>query len=125
MMNLAMSLTNDPQKHTYQLDLETEGFDAIEKAVINLKKQMRPDLQKQLLEEEQGEFIKKKPDSLRGNGTVPITIKTLNGSFPFKNKRFFSTHCDQTSHTYLGLTHQFEAGHTSEGLKELATYYVR
>jgi len=32
--------------------------------------------------------------------------------------------CDQTSHTYLGLTNQFEDGHTSEGLKELSTYYA-
>ncbi len=31
------NVTNDPQKNTYQLDLETEGFDGIEKAVINLK----------------------------------------------------------------------------------------
>ena len=32
--------------------------------------------------------------------------------------------CDQTSHTYLGLTNQFEDGYTSEGLKELSTYYA-
>ena len=32
--------------------------------------------------------------------------------------------CDQTSHTYLGLTNQFEDGHTSEGLKEFSTYYA-
>ncbi|EDN67081.1 hypothetical protein BGP_0440 [Beggiatoa sp. PS] len=74
------NITNNPQKNTYQLDLETEGFDSIEKAVINFKNQMLPDLQKQLLEEQQEEFIKKKPDSLRCNGTAPITIKTLNGS---------------------------------------------
>jgi len=24
------NVTNDPQKHTYQLDLETEGFDGID-----------------------------------------------------------------------------------------------
>jgi hypothetical protein len=118
------NVTNDPQKHTYQLDLETEGFDSIEKAVINFKNQMLPDLQKQLLFEAQKEFIKKKPDSLRCNGTAPITIKTINGSFPFKNQRFFSTYCDQTSHTYLGLTNQFEDGHTSEALKEFSTYYA-
>ena len=53
------NVTNYPQKHTYQLDLETEGFQAIEKAVINFKNQMLPDLQKQLLEDEQDEFIKK------------------------------------------------------------------
>lgn len=114
------NVTNDPQKHTYQLDLETEGFDGIEKAVINLKNQMLPDLQKQLLEEQQDEFIKKKPDSLRCNGTASIIIKTLNGSFPFKNKRFLENNCDQTSHTYLGITGQFKEGHTSEGLKEFS-----
>jgi len=118
------NVTNDHQKHTYQLDLETEGFEAIEKAVINLKNQMLPDLQKQLLFEAQDEFIKKKPDSLRCNGTAPITIKTLNGSFPFKNQRFLENNCDQTSHTYLGLTDQFEDGYTSDGLKEFSTYYA-
>jgi hypothetical protein len=118
------NVTNDPQKNTYQLDLETKGFDGIEKAVINFKNQMLPDLQKQLLEEEQEEFIKKKPDSLRCNGTALITIKTLNGSFPFKNQRFLENNCDQTSHTYFGLTNQFEDGHASEGLKELSTYYA-
>jgi len=65
-----------------------------------------------------------KPDSLRCNGTAPITIKTLNGSFPFKNQRFLENNCDQTSHTYLGLTGQFEDGHTSEGLKEFSAYYA-
>jgi hypothetical protein len=85
---------------------------------------MLPDLQKQLLEEEQDEFIKKKPSRLRCNGTAPITIKTLNGSFPFKNQRFLENNCDQTSHTYLGLTNQLEDGHSSEGLKELSTYYA-
>ena len=85
---------------------------------------MLPDLQKQLLDSVQEEFIKKKPDSLRCNGTAPITIKTLNGSFPFKNQRFLENNCDQTSHTYLGLTNQFEDGHASEGLKELSTYYA-
>ena len=71
-------VTNDPQKHTYQLDLETEGFDGIEQAVINFKNQMLPDLQAGLLFEAQEEFIKKKPGSLKCNGTVPVTIKTLN-----------------------------------------------
>jgi len=119
------NVTNDPQKNTYQLDLETEGLAGIEKAVINFKHQMLPDLQKQLLEEEQGEFIKKKPDSLRCNGTAEIKIKTLNGSFPFKNQRFLEDNCDQTSHTYLGLTNQLEDGHhLSESLKELSTYYA-
>jgi hypothetical protein len=118
------NVTNDPQKSTYQLDLETEGFDSIEKAVINFKNQMLPDLQKQLLEEEQEEFIQKKTDNLRCNGTAPITIKTLNGSFPFKNQRFLENNCDHTSHTYLGLTSQFEDGHTSEGLKEFSAYYA-
>lgn len=118
------NVTNDPQKNTYQLDLETEGFEAIEKAVINFKNQILPDLQKQLLEEEQEEFIKKKPNSLRCNGTAPITIKTLNGSFPFKNQRFLENNCDQTSHTYLGLTNQFEGGYSSKGLEELSTYYA-
>jgi hypothetical protein len=92
------NVTNDPQKNTYQLDLETEGLAGIEKAVINFKNQMLPDLQKQLLEEEQSEFIKKKPDSLRCNGTAKITIKTLNGSFPFKNQRFLENNCFHTSH---------------------------
>jgi hypothetical protein len=118
------NVINDPQKNTYQLDLETKGFEAIEKAVINFKNQMLPDLQKQLLEEEQDEFIKKKPDSLRCNGTASITIKTLNGSFPFKNQRFLENNCDQTSHTYLELTNQFEEGHASSGLKELSAYYA-
>jgi primase-polymerase (primpol)-like protein len=114
------NVTNDTQKHTYQLDLQTEGFDSLEKAVINLKNQMLPDLQKQLLEEEQEEFIKKKPESLRCNGTAPITIKTLNGSFTFKNQRFLEDNCDQTSHTYLGLTKQFEDGYFRSGLKEFS-----
>lgn len=118
------NVTNDPQKNTYQLDLETEGLAGIEKAVINFKNQMRPDLQKQLLFKAQDEFIKKKPDSLRCHGTAQITIKTLNGSFPFKNQRFLENNCDQTSHTYLGLTNQLEDGHLSEGLKELSTYYA-
>ena len=118
------NVTNDPQKHTYQLDLETKGFNGIEEAVIKFKNQMLPELQGQLLEEEQEAFIKKKPSSLRCNGKAPITIKTLNGPFPFKNQRFFSTHCDQTSHTYLGLTNQFEDGHVSDGLKEFSTYYA-
>lgn len=116
------NVTNDPQKNTYQLDLETEGFDGIEKAVINLKNQRLPDLQKQLLEEEQEEFIK--PDSLRCNGTAPVTIKTLNGSFSFKNKRFLEDNCDQTSHTYLGLTNQFEDGYFRSGLKEFGAIYA-
>ena len=34
------NVTNDPQKHTYRLNLETEGFDGIENAVLNLKNQM-------------------------------------------------------------------------------------
>ena len=118
------NVTNDPQKNTYQLDLETEGLAGIEKAVINFKHQMLPDLQKQLLEEEQDEFIKKKPDSLRCNGGTLITIKTLNGSFPFKNQRFLENNCDQTSHTYLGLTNQLEDGHVRCGLKELSAYYA-
>lgn len=116
--------TTDPQKKTYQLDLQTGGFDGIEKAVINLKNQMLPDLQKQLLEEEQEEFIKKKPESLRCNGTTPVIIKTLNGSFPFKNQRFLENNCDQTSHTYLGLANQFKDGYASEALKEFLTYYA-
>ena len=118
------NVTNDPQKHTYQLDLQTEGLDGIEQSVINLKTQMLPDIQKQLLEEQQEEFIKKKPDSLRCNGTVPITIKTLNGSFTFINQRFLENNCDQTSHTYLGLTKQFEEGYSSERLKEFSAYYA-
>jgi len=118
------NVTNDPQKNTYQLDLETEGFDSIEKAAINFKNQMLPDLQKRLLDEEQEEFIKNKPDSLRCNGTAPITIKTLNGSFPFKNQRFLENNCDQTSHTYLELTGQFEDVNTSEGLKEFSAFYA-
>ena len=118
------NVTNDPQKNTYQVDLETEGFASIEKAAIKFKNQMLPDLQKQLLEEEQEEFIQKKPDSLRCNGTAPITIKTLNGPFPFKNQRFLENNCDQTSRTYLGLTGQFEDGNTSEGLKEFSTNYA-
>ncbi len=81
--------TNDPQKHTYQLDLETEGFNGIEKAVIDLKGQMLPDIQKQLLEEEQEEFIRNKDASLTCNGTASIKIKTLNGSFPFKKSKVF------------------------------------
>ncbi|MDM8560399.1 hypothetical protein [Candidatus Parabeggiatoa sp. HSG14] len=47
------NVTNNPKKNTYQLDLETKGFDSIEKAVINFKNKMLPDLQKQLLEKEQ------------------------------------------------------------------------
>ena len=117
------NVTNDPQTHTYQLDLETENFDSIEKAVIKFKNQMLPDLQARLLEEEQEKFIKKKPDSLRCNGTVPVTIKTLNGSFTFKNKRFLESNCDQTSHTYLGLTNQFEEGYIRYGLQEFSVYY--
>ena len=115
------NVTNDPQKSTYQLDLETKGFDGIEKAVINFKNQMLPELQKQLLEEEQEEFIKKKPVSARCNGTAKITIKTLNGSFLFKNQRFLENNCFHPFHTYLGLTNQFEDGYTSEGLKEFST----
>jgi hypothetical protein len=65
-----------------------------------------------------------KDASLRCNGTTPVIIKTLNGSFPFKNQRFSENNCDETSHTYLGLTNQFEDGYTSEGLKELSTYYA-
>ena len=42
------NVTNDPEKHTYQLDLQTKGLDGIEQAVINLKNQMLPDIQKQL-----------------------------------------------------------------------------
>jgi len=53
------NVTNDFQKHTYQLDLETKGFYGIEKAIINLKNQMLPDLQSQLLFEAQEEFTKK------------------------------------------------------------------
>ena len=68
--------------------------------------------------------LKKKPDSLRCNGTTTITIKTLNGSFPFKNQRFLENNCDQTSHTYLGQTNQFEDGYIRCGLKELSTYYA-
>ena len=117
------NITNDLQKHTYQLDLETEGFDAIEKAVIKFKNQMLPDLQAKFLEEEIDAFIKKKPDSLRCNGTVPVTIKTLSGSFTFKNKRFLESNCDQTSHTYLELTNQFEEGYIRCGLKEFSAYY--
>ena len=116
--------TQYPQKHTYQLDLETEGFDGIDKAVIKFKNKMLPDLQSQLLFEAQEEFIKKKPDSLRCNGTVLITIKMFNGSFPFKNQRFLENNCDQTSHTYLDLSNQFEDGYTSNGLKEFSTYYA-
>jgi len=118
------NVTNDPQKNTYQIDLETEGFDSIEKAVINLKNKMLPDLQKQLLEEKQEEFIQKKTDNLRCNGTASVTIKTLTGSFRFKNQRFLENNCDQTSHTYLGLTNQFEEGYSSTGLKEFSTYYA-
>jgi len=118
------NVTNDPKKNTYQLDLETKGFNGIEEAVINFKNQMLPDLQGQLLFEAQEEFIKKKPSSLRCNGKTPVTIKTLNGSFPFKNQRFLENNCDQTSHTYLGLTNQFEDGHVSDGLKEFSTYYA-
>jgi len=118
------NVTNDPQKHTYQLDLETKGFNGIEEAVIKFKNQMLPELQGQLLEEEQEEFIKKKPSSLRCNGKAPITIKTLNGPFPFNNQRFLEDNCDQTSHTYLDLTNQFENGNVSEGLKEFSTYYA-
>ena len=57
------NVANDPQKHTYQLDFETKGFNGIEEAVINFKNQMLPDLQGQLLFESQEEFIKKKPSS--------------------------------------------------------------
>ena len=117
-------ITNHPQKHTYQLNLEAEDFDCIEKAVINLKNQMRPDLYKQLLEEEQEEFIRKKPDSLRYNETVTVTIKTLSGSFSFKNQRFLENNYDQTPHTYLGFTKQFEDGYSSESLKEFSAYYA-
>lgn len=54
------NVTNEPEKHTYQLDLQTKGFDGIEQAVITLKNQMLPDIQKQLFSVEQEEFIKKK-----------------------------------------------------------------
>jgi hypothetical protein len=92
------NVINDPKKHTYQLDLKTEGFNGIEKAVIGFKNQMLPDLQAKLLEEEQEEFIKKKPDRLRCNGIAKVTIKTLNGSFRFKNQRFLDNNCHKTSH---------------------------
>ncbi len=118
------NVTNDQKKHIYPLDLKTEGFNGIEKAVIDLKGQMLPDIQKQLLEEEQEEFIQNKDASLRCNGTTPVRIKTLNGSFPFKNQRFLENNCDQTSHTYLGLTNQFEDRYTSDGLNELSGYYA-
>jgi len=95
------NVTNEPQKHTYQLNQETKGFDSIEKAVIDFKNEMLPDLQKQLLEEEQEDFIKKKPESLSCNGTASIKIKTLNGSFIFKNQRFLEGDCDKTSRTYI------------------------
>ena len=81
------NVTNAPEKHTYQLDLQTKGFDDIEQAVINLKTQMLPDIQKQLLIEVQEEFIKKKPDNLRCNGTASVTIFTVNGSFTLKKQR--------------------------------------
>lgn len=32
--------------------------------------------------------------------------------------------CDQTSHTYLGLTKQFEDGYSSKRLKEFSAYYA-
>ncbi len=39
------NVTNDTQKQTYQLDLETEGFyNVIDKAVINFKNQMLSNL---------------------------------------------------------------------------------
>jgi hypothetical protein len=118
------NITNDPQKHTYQLNQETGGFNGIEKAVIDLKCKMLPDIQKQLLEEEQEEFVQNKDASFSCNGTTPVTIKTLNGSFTFKNQRFLDNDSDKTSQTYLGLTNQFEDGYTSDSLKEFSTYYA-
>lgn len=37
------NVTNDSQKKTYQLDLKTEGFDSLEKAVISFQNKMPPD----------------------------------------------------------------------------------
>jgi len=115
------NIINDIEKRTYQLELPDSSFDSIEKATTEFKNQALPDIQADLLGKCQSDFIQKKDDNLRCNGTTPVTIKTLHGRFRFKLQRFTDVHYNRT--TYFDLTHQFMDGYVSNRLKEFSAFY--
>jgi hypothetical protein len=88
--------------------------------VESFKRQALPQIEHSLLEEAQERFVErgKKQDLLRLNGKDRVRIKTLHGSFEFKEQRFVLA--DGSSCRYLRKTGQ---GRISCGLRELCLYY--
>jgi len=107
-----------PQK--YELNLKEDTFSEIEQQVEGLKQIVLSEIERELLEEVQTEFIKTHQE-LKRNGRSEVKIKGLHGSFKFKEQWFTTEQGENQS--YFDLSGQFQAGHQSEGLKELVTYY--
>lgn len=58
------------------------------------------------------------------NGTIPLTLKTLQGQFEFKVQRFIDgTSGTKQDVTYFDLTDQFQENYISNRLKEFSAYY--
>src|SRR5215218_10346837 len=107
-------------RRTYQLEGGCETLEEIERAVESFKRQALPEIEHSLLEEAQERFVErgKKQDLLRLNGKDRVRMKTLHGSFEFKEQRFVLA--DGSCGRYLRHTGQ---GRISCGLRELCLYY--
>ena len=58
------------------------------------------------------------------NGTIPLTLKTIQGQFEFKVQRFIEeTSGIKQDVTYFDLTEQFQENYISNRLKEFSAYY--
>jgi hypothetical protein len=113
-------------RRAYPLEGDLDTLDGIERAVEAFKERALPEVERSLLAEAQNRFIA----NARGgnprlgtlflclNGTERVRIKTLHGSFEFKEQRFLLP--EGSSRSYLRTTGQ---GLVSSGLRELCLYY--
>ena len=109
-------------RRTYRLEGDLDTLDGIERAVETFERRALPEVERSLLAKAQKRFVAnargKNCHPLRLNGTDRVRIKTLHGTFEFREQRFLLP--DGSSCRYLRRTAQ---GLVSLGLRELCLYY--
>lgn len=117
------NVIGNENQRVYPIGTGKTSLHDIEGAVELFKRKALPDIEANLLEAAQKDYVKKK-DSLVCNGTTRVTLKTLHGKFEFKVQRFIDkSGAENRPVTYFELTKQFPERYVSDRLQEFVGYY--
>lgn len=107
MAKITINITKDngetvKVERTLSESFSLDSFDAIEQFTLQIRREMFPTIQKELLRDAQKAH--KKKEGLKSNGTRPVEIKGIEGPVKFRLDRY------KLGGDYFSSTKQFEQG---------------